>query len=110
MLDAAKELEKLGKRRAEACDKLAALQRKMALAGYRERTPEDIQATGGCRALSQTGCRGFDMLGYSPPPPATPPCPLADAERLVKLEAELESIDHHIVEMQQLVDSKAAQA
>ena len=44
------------------------------------------------------------------PPPATPPCPLADAERLVKLEAELESIDHHIVEMQQLVDSKAAQA
>jgi hypothetical protein len=54
------------------------LQRKMGLAGYKERTPEDIQTS--------------------------------DLDRLVKAEAELESIRHHIADMQGLLQAEAAAA
>ena len=54
------------------------LQRRIALPGYQEKTPEDIRAT--------------------------------DLERLVKLEAELDSIRHHIADMQTLLQSAAAAA
>lgn len=50
----------------------------MGLAGYKERTPEDIQAS--------------------------------DLERLLKAEAELESIRHHIADMQALLQAEAAAA
>lgn len=49
------------------------MQRKMALPGYSERTPEEVKAT--------------------------------DVERLVKAEAELESIRHHIQDMRSLLES-----
>lgn len=71
VLDAGKELEKLGKREGEAGGKLEALRKKMEMPSYQERTPEDIKA--------------------------------ADVERLVKLEAEIESIKHHMGDMQQLL-------
>ncbi|KAL4444290.1 hypothetical protein ABPG75_012027 [Micractinium tetrahymenae] len=75
VLDAAKELEKLGKREAEASSRLDQLQKKVAQAAYQERTPEEIKQ--------------------------------ADLERLVKLEAELESIKHHVADMQKLLEASA---
>ncbi|PRW56769.1 valine--tRNA ligase isoform A [Chlorella sorokiniana] len=73
VLDAAKELEKLGKREADAAGKVEQLQKKLAMPSYQEKTPEEIKA--------------------------------ADLERLVKSEAELESIRHHIEDMKKLLDS-----
>ena len=46
VLDAAKELEKLGKREAEARGRVEQLQGKVAQAAYQERTPEEIKAAG----------------------------------------------------------------
>ncbi|EFN58150.1 hypothetical protein CHLNCDRAFT_141931 [Chlorella variabilis] len=76
VLDAAKELEKLSKREGEAVGKLDQLQRKMALPGYQDKTPEDIKAL--------------------------------ELERVVKMEAELEAIRHHIADMRTLLAEAAA--
>jgi hypothetical protein len=51
------------------------MQRKMALPGYSEKTPEEVRAT--------------------------------NLERLVKMEAELESIRHHIQDMRSLLDASS---
>ena len=55
---------------------LEQLQRKMALPGYQDKTPEEIKS--------------------------------ADLERIVKMEAELENIRHHIVDMTALLEAAAA--
>lgn len=62
VLDAAKELEKLGKRQAEAAARLEQLQKKVAQATYQERTPEDIKQTGAPRPATAGGCRAQAAL------------------------------------------------
>lgn len=73
VLDAAKELEKLGKREADAMTRLQQLQRKMLLPSYHDKTPQEIKD--------------------------------ADVERLVKMEAELEAIRHHVADMRALLEA-----
>lgn len=57
VLDAAKELEKLGKREAEASARLDQLQKKVAQAAYQERTPEDIKQAGRLSGAGWWRCR-----------------------------------------------------